>query len=114
MRFLLLQARDADDPMRAHEVGVFGRALGLPAERIDTLDLLAEPVTAERLDAADILLIGGSGMYSACGDEPWLHRALVGLRLVYESRRPLFASCWGFQALARALGGRVVHDASRI
>jgi GMP synthase (glutamine-hydrolysing) len=34
------------------------------------------------------------------------------LRLVFEARQPTFASCWGFQALARALGGRVVKDLS--
>ena len=32
---------------------------------------------------------------------------------LYEHSIPTFASCWGFQALARALGGRVVTDHAR-
>jgi GMP synthase (glutamine-hydrolysing) len=42
-----------------------------------------------------------------------LERALDSLRLVYENAVPTFASCWGFQAMARALGGEVVHDLDR-
>ena len=45
--------------------------------------------------------------------EPWLDRALDSLRLVYDFRKPTFASCWGFQAMARALGGKVVKDLDR-
>jgi len=46
-------------------------------------------------------------------EETWLYEALDSVRLLYESRVPTFASCWGFQAVARALGGEVVHDLSR-
>src|SRR5687768_1570591 len=110
MRYLLLQIRDRDDPMRANEVAAFSRALRCRPEDIRVLDVLGNPIAPRDLHAADLVLIGGSGNYSACGDEPWLHRALDGLRLLYDSRRPLFASCWGFQALARALGGTVIKD----
>jgi GMP synthase (glutamine-hydrolysing) len=113
MRFLLLQVRNQDDPMRLHEVEVFARSIGCSTEAITVLDCLSEPITPERFHGYTMALIGGSGNYSACGHEPWLLRTLDGLRMIYERHLRLFASCWGFQALARALGGKVVNDRQR-
>jgi GMP synthase (glutamine-hydrolysing) len=58
----------------------------------------------------DAVFIGGSGRYSATTDEPWLLDSLGFLQDLAISGQPVFASCWGFQALSRALGGEVVHD----
>ena len=113
MRFLLLQIRNPDDPMRQQEVQSFSRALGVPLQAISVFDLLGEALRPEDLEAADVFLLGGSGDYSAAVDAPWLDRALDDLRLLHEFRKPTFASCWGFQAMARAMGGRVVHDPNR-
>lgn len=109
-RFLLLQTRNADDPMRRHEVESFARVLEIEADALGVFDLLATGLTAGDLKEVDCLLLGGSGDYSAADDGPWLERALDSLRLVHGSGKPTFASCWGFQALARALGGRVIRD----
>ena len=57
-----------------------------------------------------MVVIGGSGRYSVTSEAPWLHQALGSLRFLLESGKPTFASCWGFQALARAAGGKVTHD----
>lgn len=111
--YLLLQVRNADDPMRGHEVRSFARVLRCPPERIRVFDLLGGELSAADLAGADMLLLGGSGHYSAAGDGAWLERALESLRRVHASGKPTFASCWGFQALARAMGGRVVHDPQR-
>lgn len=115
LRYLLLQIRDADDPMRAQEVDCFCHALECDPGQLATFDLLSDPLTTDDLRAVDAVLIGGSGNYSAAekgadGDEPWLQRILTGLRLLHAMRKPTFASCWGFQALARAMGGRCIHD----
>ena len=59
------------------------------------------------------MLIGGSGAYSATGEGKWLDRTLDLLRDLVEASQPTFASCWGFQAMARALGGHVVTDLQR-
>ena len=112
LRYLLLQVRNADDPMRAHEVRSFARALGAAPEQIGVFDLLGGRLGRDELASTDMFLLGGSGHYSAAGEGEWLERALDSLRLVHETRQPTFASCWGFQALARALGGRVVKDLS--
>jgi len=44
---------------------------------------------------------------------PWWPSASENMILLYDISKPTFASCWGFQALARALGGKVVTDLSR-
>ena len=59
------------------------------------------------------MLIGGSGRYSAIGEGDWLLRTLDLLRDLHSRSRPVFASCWGFQAMARALGGTVERDPQR-
>ena len=110
LRFLLLQVRDSDDPMRHHEQLAFARALEIDAERCEVLDLLATRPSPAQLDANDVVLLGGSGDYSATGKGEWLDRSLDVLRELVDRRQPTFASCWGFQAMARALGGTVVHD----
>lgn len=109
LRFLLLQVRDPDDPIRHHEVECFGRVLPTPIDRITVFDLLGGSVDQALLDGTDMILLGGSGDYSASGEGAWLERALDSLRAVHASGKPTFASCWGFQALARAMGGRVEH-----
>jgi GMP synthase (glutamine-hydrolysing) len=113
LRYLLLQIRNASDPMRDHEIGCFTRVLACDAARLEVFDLLSGVPTASQLAGVDMVLLGGSGDYSAACTGVWLDRALDGLRLLHAAAKPTFASCWGFQAMARALGGRVVHDAAR-
>jgi GMP synthase (glutamine-hydrolysing) len=110
LRYLLLQIRDGDDPMRPQEVRCFATALQCDQKAIRPFDLLTGVPTEEHLQQVDAVLIGGSGSYSAAGESDWLEQTLAGLRTIYELRKPTFASCWGFQAFARALGGRCIHD----
>jgi GMP synthase (glutamine-hydrolysing) len=113
VRYLLLQIRNDDDPMRKQEVQCFARALQAEESQFATYDLLSDAPAATHYDRFDVVLLGGSGHYSAAGEAEWLDRALDGLRLLHEIGKPTFASCWGFQAFARALGGVVVHDFAR-
>jgi GMP synthase (glutamine-hydrolysing) len=55
-------------------------------------------------------LIAQTCFLSAAVDADWLERTLDSLRMLHDRRQRLFASCWGFQAMARALGGLVVKD----
>lgn len=111
--YLLLQVRDDDDPMREHEVNCFSRALRCPADSIRVFDLLAACPTPRELDGVDAVLLGGSGDYCVSEGGHWLDPALDAMRELYEMSKPTFASCWGFQAMAQALGGRVVADLTR-
>lgn len=113
LRYLLLQVRNENDPMRAQEVESFSRGLQVPAERIAVFDLLSGSPSVSSLTAADMVLLGGSGHYSATGDGDWLKSALGVMQGLHETAKPTFASCWGFQAMARAMGGTVIKDLSR-
>ena len=113
INYLLYQVRDADDPMRTQEVATYIEALNCDASRIKVHDLLSGGPERQVLDQSDIVLIGGSGDYSAAGEGEWLERAMDSMRELYELKKPTFASCWGFQALARALGGMTIEDLDR-
>ena len=113
LRFLLLQVRDPDDSMRRHEVACFERCFGAVSAHIEIFDLLSGAPDAARIDAADVVLLGGSGDYSVVRGGPWLPAALDAMVGLYESGKPTFASCWGFQAMAKAMGGEVVTDHAR-
>jgi GMP synthase (glutamine-hydrolysing) len=117
LRYLLLQMRNAGDPMAVQEVRCFARALDCDKSAIDVFDLLSGAPSLEKLQQFDMLLLGGSGHYSvACGSEPgepdnqWLGPALDTMREIHRLAKPTFASCWGFQAMSRAMGGRCIHD----
>jgi GMP synthase (glutamine-hydrolysing) len=98
--------------MRAQEVRCFARMLECDLSDIEVFDLLASALPLEKLQSADMILLGGSGHYSAAGEGEWLERALDGMREIHRVAKPTFASCWGFQAMARALGGSCVNDLS--
>jgi GMP synthase (glutamine-hydrolysing) len=110
LRYLLLQTRNSDDAMCAQEVGCFARTLECDAADIGVVDFLVRVPTASELNGADLVLLGGSGHYSAAGESEWLERSLDALRDLHRLAKPTFASCWGFQAMARAMGGRCIHD----
>ena len=113
LRYLLLQVRNQEDPMRPQEVGCFARALDCERERIEVFDLLTGVPTIAELNRVDVVFLGGSGDYSVAEGGPWLPAALEAMRELYDLEKPTFASCWGFQALSKALGGDVVTDLSR-
>ncbi len=116
IRYLLLQTRNEDDSMRAQEVRCFARMLDCSISDIEVFDLLSRWLPAEKLQSADVILLGGSGHYSAAEKpddprpDPWLERALDAMREIHRIAKPTFASCWGFQAMARAMGGRCIND----
>jgi len=99
--------------MRGHEIACFERCLQLEGGQIQIFDLLSGAPGASDLDAVDIVLLGGSGDYSVARGGPWLPAALESMVSLYQTSKPTFASCWGFQAMARALGGEVVTDHAR-
>lgn len=109
-QFLLLQVRNADDPMLTQEVGCFARALAVEHSRIGVHDLLTGPPSLQQLASVDAVLLGGSGDYSVAEGGSWLEPALAGMRELVDTGTPTFASCWGFQAMAKALGGEVITD----
>jgi len=113
MRYLLLQVRNPDDPMRRNEIEAFARVLEAPLEAIEVADLLSGRPDRETLDRADMVLLGGSGDYSVAEGGPWMAEALAAMRDLHAMAKPTFASCWGFQAMSVAMGGTCVTDPDR-
>ena len=99
--------------MAAQEVLCFARSLPCTSSNIEVFDLLSGAPSTLALKRTDVVLIGGSGEHSVVRGGPWLSRALDTMTELYAKSRPTFASCWGFQAMAQALGGTVVTDRDR-
>jgi len=110
LNILLFQIRKPDDPMRISEVATFAESINTLPERITAIDLIGDPPSKKILESADLILIGGAGDYSVPKGGLWLNRALDIMQSLYAKQKPIFASCWGFQAIAAALGGSVVTD----
>ena len=110
LRVILVSLRDPDDPMAAHEARCFRDVCGLGA--LEVVHARTASLGAAELEA-DLLLFGGSGAYSVLDRLMWVRRALDFCVQVAEAGVPAWASCFGFQGLALALGGSVVRDDDR-
>lgn len=109
IRIVLIQARSTEDIV-IQEQECFSERCRVHADQIRPVSALTERLDERLLDEADALMIGGAGEYSATQDYPWMAAMLELVRIAYERRLPTFGSCWGHQVIARALGGRVIHD----
>lgn len=100
--------------MRPHEERCFLDKLSRfqGAAELHCYNLVTEAPEGQQLwRDYDVVLVGGSGHYGAVTNEnPWFVTFLQTLRDIVESDVPMFCSCFGHQALARALGGTVITD----
>lgn len=111
MRFRLLQARAPGDPVRGEERVSFAAKMGVDVDRVLPFDLLSERYRPFD-EGVDAVLVGGSGDWSVTDDAPWVAAFCDGLAEVSARGVPMFASCFGFQALVVGLGGQVQTDPS--
>ena len=115
-RTVLVSLRDADDPMCAHELACFRRATGIDAiEMVSAVNAEGRALDAleDAVASAELLLFGGSGAYSVLDTHSWVRRFLDVLARVPSRGVPAWASCFAFQGLALAMGGRVARDDAR-
>lgn len=113
LRVLLLQARSTPD-IELQEQNCFQERCRVEPHQLISFNLARSkkrPVEG-MLDGFDAFFIGGAGEFSVAEDYPWMPFALDLVRDAYHRKLPTFGSCWGHQLIARALGGRVEHDAS--
>ena len=109
-RALLVALRDPSDAMCAHEHRCFAERAGLPLDRLDVHGMPTGRPDVGTLKRYDVIFFGGSGAYSVLDDVGWIRDGLDVLQQVLELRKKAWASCFGFQGLSLALGGRVIHD----
>ena len=110
LRFVLLQARNETDPARQDEFHCFLERLDVRPEQVRQVDILTQRLDDTTMRNADVLLVGGAGEYSVLDGHPAIRHFNSYLADISSSGVPIFASCFGFQALALALGGDVIHD----
>ncbi len=112
---LLLQARNPDDPILEHELACFVARSGLSRDAFRAMNLVTAPALDETLlEGVDVVMVGGSGDYSVVkGGFVWHEPMLEFMRLIVERDMPMFASCFGFQALAMAMGSELASDPER-
>jgi len=97
--------------MEAQEQTCFLERTRLRPDQLQTVNVArGDDPASVSLDAVDALLIGGAGKYSATQTYPWTEGLNDLIRRAADRALPTLGSCWGHQVLARALGGRVVHD----
>lgn len=109
LRILLIQARDEAEILE-QEQECFAERCRVRRGQIRAVNVVTGALELEHLDGVDAVLIGGSGAYSVPQDYPWMPGLLAFIREVRARKVPCFGSCWGHQAIARALGGRVIRD----
>ncbi len=110
IRILLLQARHADDAARYEERTSFARAAGVAETQIIPFDLLTEKLTLAAVRRYDALMVGGSGdYYVSKGNLPYFQAVLDVLAEATTIGHPIFASCFGFQLIVKALGGEIAY-----
>jgi GMP synthase (glutamine-hydrolysing) len=111
MRLLVLQARRASDPMLEHERRCFAVATGRDPAELQFRNLVDGVPTLDLVVERGALLIGGAGDFSVAAPEhPFFEPTADLLRRLVRRRFPIFGSCFGYQLLVDALGGRVEHD----
>lgn len=99
--------------MAAHERRCFAEAARLDVDHIRMHFMQDGRVTREEARSVDAVFFGGSGAYSVLDPHPWIADMLGGLLDAVEWQVPSYASCFGFQGLARAMGGKVIQDEKR-
>ena len=110
MKYLLLQARNPNDVARVEEHKAFANQLGCTIDEIVPFDILTHKPTKDLFKDYSMILVGGSGEYSVLDDDVRIKDFIEFLSICVEHEHPLFASCFGFQALVVGLGGTVIKD----
>ncbi len=114
MKIRLLQARDADDPVREEEARAFADRLRIPRDDVLTWDATRQPLSLDAVaTGVDAVMVGGSGAYGVGSDVPWMAPFVELMAELAHRQVPTFASCFGFQAMVVALGGTVKPDERR-
>lgn len=76
-----------------------------PGWRFTTISVKDGEFPADLSDYDGFIITGSPA--SVHDDQPWVHRLMQVIRDIRATGQPLFGACFGHQAIAKALGGRV-------
>jgi len=112
LRVLLFQIREKEE-VRREEFDSFVRYSGLQQHQIQSINVFERPHFRHNLaEGYDAVFVGGASAASVL--EPDIYPFVNDLQDVLldclDHRMPVFASCFGFQLAAQALGGKIIHD----
>lgn len=113
VQYVLIQARNANDVAKPEEHASFANRLGVPLSSVTQFDIFTEEMTTSAMEEYDGILVGGSGEYSVLDKHPTIIRFNNFVGKLSTLNKPMFASCFGFQALALALGGTIIKAPER-
>jgi len=109
---LLVQIRD-QGAVRDEEVESFLRHGGLIPTQLDVLNVFDTPEFApEIVNSYDVVLVGGASEASVLAPDTYKFvPAIISLlRYCIAEDKPVFASCFGFQAAVLGLNGEIIRD----
>ena len=110
LRFTLLQARSEADPAREHEHACFSARLGVSPDQLRCVSIFRDTLTDLDLSDTHAILVGGAGQYSVLDDLDDVRDFVSYIAWLASSDStatlPVFASCFGFQALVMGMGAR--------
>ncbi len=112
LKILLLQIRD-DEVTCLEELDEFVRFSRLESQQFQVLNTFATPdFQPTCIEGYDALFVGGSSDASVTQPDlyPFVENTKQLLLHCLQQSIPVFASCFGFQAVVEALGGRVIVD----
>lgn len=109
-RALLISLRDPHDRMALHERTCFAETTGLAEDDLQMHFMMQGHPDFATLRDHDVIFLGGSGEYSVLDDIPWIRWSLEVLLEIVALQLPAWGSCFAFQGLAVAMGGKVIRD----
>jgi GMP synthase (glutamine-hydrolysing) len=112
LQILYMQIR-SDATTCAEELQEFVCHSRLQADQFTTLNVFDQPTFSPRcIDGYDALFVGGSSDASVLNPRqyPFVEPAQALLSYCVDQSIPVFASCFGFQLVIEALGGKVILD----
>lgn len=112
LKILLLQIRETAR-VKQEELESFARYSKLDVKQFDVLNVFEQPeFPADAAHGYDALFVGGASEANVLEPEiysfvPFAERLLLKC---IEDETPVFASCFGFQLAAQALGRQIIDD----
>jgi GMP synthase (glutamine-hydrolysing) len=112
LKVLLVQIRQ-DPEVSSEEHSSFARHSGLKKEQITALNLFKHPKFDFKIaNEFDAVFVGGASEASVLEPDkyPFVPHSIEFLQYLIKIKKPVFASCFGYQLAVLALGGNIIKD----